>query len=210
MAVVAICLLVSPALGKERLPRPSLLQLVARSEAIVTGKIVELQPESIVLELEHVHPAIVEAGEKIEVLRSRPVCHARSTEYTVDQRWIILVKKDERGRWRSAVGCDTESLIESDNIICGFDVPDPRVEYFVSPPQSRVKLADFQSAFAEFPKIIRATTHKNLPAELAQPGTRPTDPQVAVIGSEKDCQSFAKKSRVHKALLAQAKHAAKP
>lgn len=200
----AICILPSAAAAKERLPRPTLLQLISRSEAMVSGKIVELQPRAIVLELEQIHPSVADAGQKIEVLRSRPVCSPRTVEYAVDQRWTILVKKNERGVWQSVCGCDGESLIEGDEAICGFDVPNPRVEFFVSPLPSRVKLADLQSAVAEFPKVFRATTHKNLPAELAQPGTRPTDPQVTVIGTEKECQLFAKRSRVHKLLLQQA------
>src|SRR5262245_7578539 len=65
MLAVAGCILVSPASAKERVPGPSFLQIVARTEAVVTGKIVELQSESIVLELEHVHPAVVAAGERI-------------------------------------------------------------------------------------------------------------------------------------------------
>ena len=212
----AICpLLAIPASAEEKFPRPNLLQLIAGADAAVTGKIVELRKGTFVLKLEQVRllgikgPLVeriadeLEVGQPIEIPHSRPVCSARQFDYAVDQRLIILVKK-ERGRWTSVCGCDGESLIEDEVVLCGFALPNPRAEFAGRPPQPRVKLADLQAAVADFPQMFRASVFRNLPPELARLGTSPNDPQVSLIGTAREQQAFGKRSRIHKLLLEQA------
>ncbi|WP_254507276.1 hypothetical protein [Anatilimnocola floriformis] len=208
-------LLAISAMAEEKFPRPNLLQLIAGADAAVTGQIAELRKGTFVLKLEQVQllgtkgpladgiAAELKVGQAIEIPHSRPVCSARQFNYAVDQRLIILVKK-EKGSWSSICGCDGESLIEEEDVLCGFAMPNPRAELTGRPPKPRVKLADLQAAIADFPHVFRASVYRNLPPELAQLGTGSNDLKVTLIGSAREQQAFAKRSRVHKLLLDQA------
>ena len=216
LAAFAICAsVIVPAAAEEKLPPPNLLQLIAGADAAVTGKVVELKKGTFVLKLEQVQllgtkgplaegiAAELVVDQTIEIPHSRPVCSARKFDYAADQRLIILVKK-EKGHWGSVCGCDGESLIEEEDVLCGFAMPNPRAEFAGPPPKPRVKLADLQAAIADFPHMFRASVYRNLPPELAQLGTSSNDPQVTLIGSTREQQAFGKRSRVHKLLLEQA------
>jgi hypothetical protein len=104
---------------------------------------------------------------------------------------IVLLARDAQGRWRAALGApEAESLIEGDETLGKFWLPDPRAEFFASPPDSRVPLAELEAAITEYPELFFVAPPKPLFR------SRPTTQQTPL--------EYAKRSRVHRLLSAEA------
>jgi hypothetical protein len=188
LAAVFAALNMPNARAMDKIPRPTLSEMVDAAQAAATGRIIAVRTGSYVLQVDKMLRG--QRVEQLEIQFSRYACMPRPFEYQVNQRLIVLLARDAQGRWQAALGPEAESLIEGDEVACSFRLPDPRAEFFGPPPASRVPLAELEGAITEYPDLFIVPP----PKPLFRP--RPTTQQTPL--------EFAKRSRVHRLLSAEA------
>jgi hypothetical protein len=158
------------------------------AQAAATGRIVEVKTKSYVLQVDKMLRG--QRVGQLEIQFSRYVCTPRPFEYQVNQQLFVLLDRDDKGRWQGALGPEAESLIDGDEVACNFWLPDPRAKFFGPPPDSRVPRVELEAAISEYPELFLVAP----PKPLFRP--RPTTQQTPL--------EFAKRSRVHRLLSAEA------
>jgi len=187
---------VSLAAARDKFPRPTLNQMVNAAQAAATGRIIEVKADSYVLQVDKMLRG--QPVEQLEIQFSHFACPGmpRLVEYQVNQRLIVLLARDSNGKLRGALGPEAESIIEGDEVQGNFWLPNPRAEFFRPPPDSRVPVAELEAAITEYPELFQTPE----PKPLFRP--RPTSRETPL--------EYAKRSRVHRALSAEAAKSKRP